>query len=182
MIDYNYIESQPHPEEDYLWELRNNVNEFLNHIAHRFQPKGIILDIAPEIHFVSPEYFPHCHIETLDINPNLEPTYVADLCMKNDHLIPENSFDYILCTEVLEHTRNPFKAVDEVYRILKPGGYCFVTTPFNLRIHGPFPDCWRFTENGLMELFHAFNDIQISRLMSPGRHNMPIHYTLIGRK
>lgn len=50
-------------------------------------------------------------------------------------------FDYILCTEVLEHTLNPFRAVYEMFRILKPKGLLFISVPFNFGIHRPLPDC-----------------------------------------
>lgn len=46
--------------------------------------------------------------------------------------IPEqdNSFDAILCTEVLEHLPNPVLALKEFARLLKPGGQLIITAPF----------------------------------------------------
>ncbi len=66
--------------------------------------------------------------------------------------------------------------------MLKPGGLAFITTPFNLRIHGPLPDCWRFTEHGLRELFKDFDILELSSLESEERFLMPIQYTLIAKK
>lgn len=40
-----------------------------------------------------------------------------------------NMFDYIVCSEVIEHTPDPFKAIEELYRILKPGGTLALTVP-----------------------------------------------------
>lgn len=40
-----------------------------------------------------------------------------------------NSFDMVLCSEVLEHIANPPEAIAELARILKPGGYAMITTP-----------------------------------------------------
>ena len=37
----------------------------------------------------------------------------------------DNTVDSIICIEVLEHVRNPFKAIEEIYRTLKPGGKDF---------------------------------------------------------
>ena len=48
----------------------------------------------------------------------------------------DGSLDAILCIEVLEHVANPFKALDEIYRVLKSGGKVFFTTPFLLGYHG----------------------------------------------
>lgn len=40
-----------------------------------------------------------------------------------------NSFDYVLLTEVIEHTPNPLKAIDEAIRVLKKDGYLVLTSP-----------------------------------------------------
>jgi ubiquinone/menaquinone biosynthesis C-methylase UbiE len=42
---------------------------------------------------------------------------------------PSNSFDKIILTEVLEHVPQEQKALDELFRILKPGGLIAVTVP-----------------------------------------------------
>jgi len=44
--------------------------------------------------------------------------------------VPNSSFDFILCTEVLEHIFKPHSAINELVRVLKPGGEMFVTVPF----------------------------------------------------
>lgn len=41
----------------------------------------------------------------------------------------DNSFDLILCTEVIEHVNNQNKALSEIFRVLKKGGYLVLTTP-----------------------------------------------------
>ena len=49
--------------------------------------------------------------------------------------LPDNSFDVILCTEVLEHTPEPIEALREMVRILKPGGRLFITAPLGSGLH-----------------------------------------------
>lgn len=44
--------------------------------------------------------------------------------------VDDESFDAILCTEVLEHVPNALAAIQEFYRILKPNGILFITAPF----------------------------------------------------
>ena len=44
--------------------------------------------------------------------------------------VENNSFDYILCTEVLEHVFNPEKVIVEFLRIIKPRGQICITIPF----------------------------------------------------
>jgi SAM-dependent methyltransferase len=43
---------------------------------------------------------------------------------------PSDSFDVVLCTEVLEHVPDPLAAVRELARLVKPGGKMILTTPF----------------------------------------------------
>lgn len=43
---------------------------------------------------------------------------------------PDASFDAVLCTEVLEHLPDPIRALDELARLLRPGGMLIVTAPF----------------------------------------------------
>lgn len=45
---------------------------------------------------------------------------------------PDAYFDIIICQDVIEHTLNPELAVDEISRILKDGGYLFLTAPNRL--------------------------------------------------
>ena len=42
----------------------------------------------------------------------------------------ENTFDKAICSEVLEHVFNPGVIIDEIYRVLKPGGYCVFSVPY----------------------------------------------------
>jgi 2-polyprenyl-3-methyl-5-hydroxy-6-metoxy-1,4-benzoquinol methylase len=41
----------------------------------------------------------------------------------------DNSFDVITCTEVIEHTENPWNLIRECHRVLKKGGTLILTTP-----------------------------------------------------
>jgi SAM-dependent methyltransferase len=166
--------------------LRNNVKEFIRRSGRELDRPGLrLLDIAPQVHEGACPYFPEATIETLDIDPKSGATYIADLCCDNSNIIPSNHFDIIVCTEVLEHTLKPFQAVAELRRMLKPGGLVLVSCPFNLRIHGPLPDCWRFTEHGLRSLFDeamGFDIVTLDSIEDPERFLMPIHYTLVARK
>lgn len=163
--------------------LRKNVDNFIESCAAQMDsPTTLILDIAPQVHAGAKAYFKKGIIKTLDIDINSGADIIADLCKNNEKIIADASFDIIICTEVLEHTLQPFDAVDEIERLLKPKGVCIVTTPCNFRIHGPLPDCWRFTEHGLRALFKNFQDITINALETPDRDLFPIHYTLTAVK
>jgi SAM-dependent methyltransferase len=162
--------------------IRKNVSSFLKKCAEEFGGEGILLDIAPQNHEGATPYFSLAQIYTLDINPEGKTDFIGDICKNNSEMIADSFFDFVVCTEVLEHTSNPFFAVNEIYRILKNGGYAFVSTPFNFRIHGPLPDCWRFTKYGLETLFKQFKIIKLEEIPTKGRSLMPIHFTVVTQK
>jgi len=41
----------------------------------------------------------------------------------------DNTFDYVISTEVIEHTPEPAKAVSELIRVARPGGIVIITVP-----------------------------------------------------
>ena len=62
------------------------------------------------------------------------------------------SFDFVLCTEVLEHVPDPHRAYEEIARVLKPGGHALITTPFMYRVHEQPYDFFRYTPFSHAEL------------------------------
>jgi SAM-dependent methyltransferase len=75
---------------------------------------------------------------------------------------PDEHFDHIMCTEVLEHVEDPAVFVTELRRVLKDGGTLVATIPFSARVHYEPFDFQRFTNWGLMRLFATFRDVQIT--------------------
>lgn len=120
-------------------------------------------------------------IVTLDITDRTNPDVTGDITKHNDNL-QSNYYDAIMCTEVLEHVVEPFAAIRELRRIVKTGGYILITTPLNARIHGPIPDCWRFTEFGLRVLLRDFDIEYFNKLDTSSRNLFPLHYGVIVKK
>ncbi len=48
--------------------------------------------------------------------------------------LPSNSQDLVICESVLEHVDSPTKSLDEIYRVLGPGGVAFIETTNRYRI------------------------------------------------
>jgi SAM-dependent methyltransferase len=66
----------------------------------------------------------------------------------------DNEFDLVLCTQVLEHVGDPEAVVREINRVLSPGGVALVST-HGVALYHPDPrDLWRWTHEGLIELFN----------------------------
>jgi SAM-dependent methyltransferase len=87
----------------------------------------------------------------------------ADIVPFDGHRIPfaDASFDHILCTEVLEHSLDPQALVDEMLRVLRPGGELVATIPFSARVHHAPYDFCRFTRYQLARMFAGFGDVEI---------------------
>lgn len=66
-------------------------------------------------------------VDAINIGKNLFPD--IDLCVGNIYKLPykSNSFDLVMCLEVLEHLENPDKALEEIIRISKK--YCLFSVP-----------------------------------------------------
>lgn len=72
--------------------------------------------------------------------------------------VADGSFDVVLCTQVLEHTPNPPRAVAELARVVAPGGRVLAST-HGVQVFHPNPDdFWRWTHSGLERLFAENGD------------------------
>lgn len=58
-------------------------------------------------------------------------------------------FDTVLCSQVLEHVEEPDRVLEEIVRVLKPGGRLIATVPHLSPLHGEPADFHRFTRHGL---------------------------------
>ena len=86
----------------------------------------------------------------LDIKPGKNIDVVGDA---TDLPFKEESFNTVICTQVLEHTERPWVVVREIKRILTKDGVCILTTPFLIPSHSDPNDYFRFTCQGLESLF-----------------------------
>jgi len=83
----------------------------------------------------------------------------ADLVGSIESLpVPDGSFEVVLCTQVLEHTPDPARAVAELARVAVPGGRVLAST-HGVQVYHPNPhDLWRWTHEGLERLFRDNGD------------------------
>jgi SAM-dependent methyltransferase len=108
-------------------------------------------------------YLPCSSYYGLEWSSSRRPTVVGDVTR-----IPfrDGAFDSALCTEVLEHVREPGQCLAEIRRVLKPGGAVLFTVPMTVYTHAEPYDFYRYTEYGLRYLLdkHGFEISTVRRL------------------
>lgn len=160
---------------------REHINNFIKDTAsYLINSTGKLLEIGSQDRSVVKDCFSNFTVDTFDIVDKYKPTYVGDITKYNNQ-IEDSSYDVVACLEVLEHTLNPFDAIKELRRILKDGGHLLISAPLNFRIHGPSPDCWRFTEHGWMVLLKDFDILKIDIMETPDRNLFPVKYNILAR-
>jgi SAM-dependent methyltransferase len=80
------------------------------------------------------------------------------------------AFDLVVSQEVVEHVADPFRAAQEMRRVLRAGGTIYLQAPFVIGYHPGPEDYWRFTRAGLVALLTqaGFRDPQVRIAVGPG--------------
>ncbi|MFA6006389.1 MAG: class I SAM-dependent methyltransferase [Candidatus Paceibacterota bacterium] len=85
----------------------------------------------------------------------------------SDMPLASATVDAIISDTVFEHLRTPGKAIQEVYRVLKPNGLVYITVPFIYPFHSSPSDFTRWTKLGLIELLSGFEILEIGVRAGP---------------
>lgn len=110
---------------------------FLKNETNFFTASKKVLHFAPEQAFYKRfRKMENLDYTTTDLNSPLADVK-ADIC---ELPFENNSFDFILCNHVLEHIPDDTKAMEELYRILKPGGNAILQIPQDLNKAKTFED------------------------------------------
>lgn len=158
-------------EEQWLW-------------AHRDLIRGTVLDMS------TPRFL-HDWIHHL---PTVNQVFISNLCSREveklghkskvdiigdfsatELLVSERSFDTVLCLSILEHCADPCSLVQNIGRLLRPGGIAFFLCPFAY-IDGHMgdqgPDYWRFGRDAylLMARTAALEVVETGQFGDLGRY------------
>lgn len=113
-----------------LWLYLENETDF-------FRKRIKVLHFAPEQAFYKRfRKLQNLEYTTTDLNSPLADVK-ADICQLP---FEDNSFDFILCNHVLEHIPDDSRAMQELYRILRPGGTAILQIPQDLDRQKTFED------------------------------------------
>jgi SAM-dependent methyltransferase len=74
---------------------------------------------------------------------------------ENMKSIDDETFSAVICISVLEHTKNPAKIINEMHRILKPGGAVLISLPWIFESHMEPNDYCRFSDS----FIYMFDDL-----------------------
>ncbi|SFN91101.1 Methyltransferase domain-containing protein [Bizionia echini] len=113
-----------------LWLYLQNDTDF-------FTAKKSVLHFAPEQCFLKRfQKLNNLNYTTTDLESPIADVK-ADIC---NLPFEDNSYDIILCNHVLEHIPDDTKAMKELYRVMKPGGYGIFQIPQDLNRETTFED------------------------------------------
>ena len=120
------------------------------------------------------------HLDVLDVGGRLQPyrpllaarlsSYVALDIRKTPKVtivgrgeqipLPNDRFDLVLCTQVLEYIADPRQLIAEIHRVLRPGGHLFLSVPA-VAPQDSDQDAWRFLPHSLQILLTGFSSVEI---------------------
>ncbi|HBL31764.1 MAG TPA: methyltransferase type 11 [Acidobacteria bacterium] len=89
--------------------------------------------------------------------------------------LPDATAGTILCFDTLEHVEYPHRAVEEMFRVLRPGGVLAITSVMDFHIHDHPHDYWRFTPDAFRSLLRPCAQVQVDWA---GREIFP--HTVVG--
>jgi predicted SAM-dependent methyltransferase len=131
---------------------------YLLHKTDIFEKPGKLLHVAPESRLKklfqtkkSVDYL------TADL-------FSTDVMVKMDITaiqFSDDYFDAIICNHVLEHIIDDGKAMSELYRILKPGGWAILQVPLSLTLKSTYEDFSISTTEGREKAFGQFDHVRI---------------------
>ncbi|WP_223551218.1 class I SAM-dependent methyltransferase [Aestuariivivens sp. NBU2969] len=134
-----------------LWlYLKNKTNFFNDNLK--------VLHFAPEQAFYKRfRKLKNLGYITTDLNSPLADVK-ADIC---NLPFSDNSFNVILCNHVLEHIQDDTKAMQELYRVMKPGGWGIFQIPLDLKREKTFEDNSIIDKNERAKIFGQYDHVRI---------------------
>ena len=131
---------------------------FLKKQTDFFTTPSKVLHFAPEQAFYKRfKKLKHLEYTTTDLNSPLADIK-ADIC---NLPFESDSFDIILCNHVLEHIPDDTKAMQELYRVLRPGGWSIFQVPQDLKRETTYEDDSITDKKERAKVFGQYDHVRI---------------------
>lgn len=113
---------------------------------------------------VSTRFGPKASFLGVDLESGKNVDQQLDICSPPKAIaakIGTAKFDLVICSHVLEHTRAPFHAAENIQALVRPGGLVFIATPWSQAFHATPDDFWRFSLRGLLLMFSQLEALSL---------------------
>lgn len=147
---------------------RRYLEDFLQRAATAAPPGARVLDAGAGDGRYR-HLFLHTHYEATDFAQVRKRYLFERLDFVSDlrHLpVADEGYDQIICSQVLEHVNEPGWMLEQLHRVLKPGGTLWLSTPLFFAEHETPHDYFRYTQFGLRYLLEksGFEILQLEWL------------------
>lgn len=173
MAQNNLIECSPRngwmgwcPNLSAVYDPENGrIREFLIEEERKLQPQSLVLDASAGKKPYK-DIFENHRYESCDIPGGFYAERHDFECFLDAIPKPNDYYDVVLLTQVLEHVPIPVDVLEEIKRILKPKGKLLISVPLNGPLHGEPWHFFQFTHYGLNELSkrHEFKISAIEKI------------------
>jgi SAM-dependent methyltransferase len=143
----------------------------------------LIEDLAARVEFPEPVYefgarrvdgqehlpaisslFPRAHFVGCDIESGIGVDEIEDVHRLS---LPDESIGSVLLLDTIEHVREPWRAMAELRRCLRPGGLLVMTSVMFFPVHAYPDDYWRFTASGFGVLLDGLEAVVVEAVGHP---------------
>ena len=156
-----------------FWLYLSNETEF-------FSKQIRVLHFAPEQAFLKQfKKLKNITYTTTDLNSPIADVK-ADICALP---FKDHSYDFIICNHVLEHITDDTKAMQELYRVLAPGGTAILQVPYDRNRSETFTDNTITDKKERAAIFGQYDHVRVygmdyfNKLRSIGFQVEAIDYT-----
>jgi hypothetical protein len=182
-------------QDDDYYCYREHMFEFAKQICEYLKANKTlkVLEVGPSSKLYTEKVFPQfdtsiiestctqhgIYYKTLDINKSANTDYIGSI---EDLSFITEKFDVVILIGIIEHVPGVFGVPKQLYKVTNESSTLFVNTPFMFKIHGPIPDCWRFSEYGYKALFGDLFSIQTIDTFPPnelGKNSIPLSLNVV---